>query len=73
MKKILSSIMMLATMMAAMTTLTSCEEEDDYIAQQLRSSDWVPRSTRQNMRKVETAMHELQQRLGRPPSESEVA
>ena len=32
--------MMLAMMMAAMTTLTSCEDEDDYIAQQLRNSDW---------------------------------
>lgn len=40
---------------------------------ELRSSDWMPRSTRQNMRKVEAAMNELQQRLGRPPSESEVA
>ena len=40
---------------------------------ELRNSDWMPRSTRQNMRKVETAMNELQQRLGRPPSESEVA
>jgi RNA polymerase sigma factor for flagellar operon FliA len=40
---------------------------------ELRSSDWMPRSTRQNMRKVEQAMHALQQQLGRPPSESEVA
>jgi RNA polymerase sigma factor for flagellar operon FliA len=40
---------------------------------ELRSSDWMPRSTRQNMRKVEEAMSTLQQRLGRPPSESEVA
>jgi RNA polymerase sigma factor for flagellar operon FliA len=40
---------------------------------ELRSSDWMPRSTRQNMRKVEEAMSSLQQRLGRPPSESEVA
>ena len=40
---------------------------------ELRSSDWMPRSTRQNMRKVEGAMQSLQQRLGRPPSESEVA
>jgi RNA polymerase sigma factor for flagellar operon FliA len=40
---------------------------------ELRSSDWMPRSTRQNMRKVEQAMHTLQQQLGRPPSESEVA
>lgn len=40
---------------------------------ELRNSDWLPRSLRQNMRKVEAAMTALQQRLGRPPSESEVA
>jgi RNA polymerase sigma factor for flagellar operon FliA len=40
---------------------------------ELRSNDWMPRSTRQNMRKVEQAMATLQQQLGRPPSESEVA
>jgi len=40
---------------------------------ELRSSDWLPRSIRQNMRKIEEAMNALQQRLGRPPQESEVA
>jgi len=40
---------------------------------ELRNSDWMPRGTRQNMRKVEMAMNTLQQRLGRPPTESEVA
>jgi RNA polymerase sigma factor for flagellar operon FliA len=40
---------------------------------ELRNSDWMPRSTRQNMRKLEAAMATLQQRLGRAPSESEVA
>jgi RNA polymerase sigma factor for flagellar operon FliA len=40
---------------------------------ELRNSDWMPRSTRQNMRKVEAALSALQQRLGRPPTESEVA
>jgi RNA polymerase sigma factor FliA len=40
---------------------------------ELRNNDWMPRSTRQNMRKVEQAMASLQQQLGRPPSESEVA
>jgi RNA polymerase sigma factor for flagellar operon FliA len=40
---------------------------------ELRSSDWMPRSTRANMRKVEQAMATLQQQLGRPPTESEVA
>ncbi len=40
---------------------------------ELRSSDWLPRSMRQNMRKIEVAMSALQQRLGRAPNESEVA
>jgi len=40
---------------------------------ELRSSDWLPRSMRQNMRKIEEAMNLLQQRLGRAPQESEVA
>lgn len=40
---------------------------------ELRSNDWMPRGMRQNMRKIEDAIHALQQRLGRPPSESEVA
>jgi RNA polymerase sigma factor for flagellar operon FliA len=40
---------------------------------ELRNNDWMPRSTRQNMRKVEQAMATLQQQLGRPPSESEIA
>ena len=40
---------------------------------ELRNSDWLPRSMRQNMRKIEAAMSALQQKLGHPPSESEVA
>jgi RNA polymerase sigma factor for flagellar operon FliA len=40
---------------------------------ELRSSDWMPRTMRQDMRKIENAMTVLQQKLGRPPSESEVA
>lgn len=40
---------------------------------ELRSNDWMPRGMRQNMRKIEDAIHALQQRLGRPPNESEVA
>jgi RNA polymerase sigma factor for flagellar operon FliA len=40
---------------------------------ELRSSDWMPRSMRQNMRKIEDALNTLQQRLGRSPTESEVA
>lgn len=40
---------------------------------ELRSSDWLPRTVRQNMRKIETAMNKVQQRLGRPPRETEIA
>jgi RNA polymerase sigma factor for flagellar operon FliA len=40
---------------------------------ELRGSDWLPRSLRQNMRKIETAMTSLQQRLGRQPNETELA
>ena len=40
---------------------------------ELRSSDWLPRGVRQNMRKIENAMTSLQQKLGRPPLETEVA
>src|SRR3954468_21356960 len=40
---------------------------------ELRTSDWLPRSMRQNMRKIEAAMSALQQRLGHAPTESEVA
>ena len=40
---------------------------------ELRNSDWLPRSMRQNMRKIETAMATLQQKLGQPPTETEVA
>ncbi|HZV99110.1 MAG TPA: RNA polymerase sigma factor FliA [Methylophilaceae bacterium] len=40
---------------------------------ELRSVDWVPRGVRKNMRDVETAIHALEQTLGRPPTEGEVA
>ena len=40
---------------------------------ELRGSDWLPRSIRQNMRKIEEAMNKLQQRLGRAPKETEIA
>jgi RNA polymerase sigma factor for flagellar operon FliA len=40
---------------------------------ELRSTDWMPRTVRQNMRKIETAINALQQRLGRPPTEAEIA
>src|SRR5660397_78304 len=35
---------------------------------ELRHSDWLPRGIRQNMRKVEAAMNQLEQRMERPPS-----
>lgn len=40
---------------------------------ELRQSDWLPRSVRQNMKKVEDAMHQLYQQLGRAPNETEMA
>jgi RNA polymerase sigma factor for flagellar operon FliA len=40
---------------------------------ELRSNDWLSRGVRQNMRKIETAISTLQQRLSRPPKESEIA
>lgn len=40
---------------------------------ELRQADWMPRSLRRDMRRVEAAMSKMQQRLGRAPSESEVA
>jgi RNA polymerase sigma factor for flagellar operon FliA len=40
---------------------------------ELRSADWLPRSIRKNMREVETAISQLEQKLGRSPNESEVA
>ena len=40
---------------------------------ELRQADWMPRSLRRDMRRVEAAMSKLQQRLGKSPTESEVA
>ncbi len=40
---------------------------------ELRRADWLPRSVRKNMRDVETAVNALEQKLGRPPSEGEIA
>ncbi len=39
----------------------------------LREADWLPRSLRKQMREIETAIHRLTGRLGRPPTEAEVA
>lgn len=40
---------------------------------ELRQMDWLPRSARKNMRQIEAAINALQQRLGRSPSEIEIA
>jgi RNA polymerase sigma factor for flagellar operon FliA len=43
------------------------------IMDELRNSDWLPRGVRKQMRDVEKAIHTLQHKLGRPPTELEVA
>jgi RNA polymerase sigma factor for flagellar operon FliA len=43
------------------------------IVDELRRSDWLPRSVRKSMRKIESAINVLEQRLGRPPTEGEIA
>jgi RNA polymerase sigma factor for flagellar operon FliA len=43
------------------------------ILDQLRSLDWVPRSIRQKSRRLEQAYAEVEQRLGRPATEQEIA
>jgi RNA polymerase sigma factor for flagellar operon FliA len=40
---------------------------------ELREADWMPRWVRSDMRRIETAINRLQQKLGRPPNESEIA
>jgi RNA polymerase sigma factor for flagellar operon FliA len=40
---------------------------------ELREADWLPRSLRRDMRRIETAISRLQQKLGRSPSETEIA
>ncbi len=40
---------------------------------ELRGADWLPRSLRRDMRRIETAIHRLQQLFGRAPAESEIA
>ena len=39
----------------------------------LRQVDWLPRSFRRDLRRIESAIAKLEQRLGHPPSEREVA
>lgn len=40
---------------------------------ELRGADWLPRGIRKNMRDIENAVQQLEQKLGRPPSEAEIA
>lgn len=40
---------------------------------ELRQADWLPRSLRRDMRLIEVSISRLQQKLGRPPNESEIA
>lgn len=40
---------------------------------ELRSADWLPRSMRRDMRRIETAISRLQQKLGKMPNETEIA
>lgn len=43
------------------------------IIDEMRSLDWVPRSVHQKANEIEGATHSLQQKLGRDPSDEEVA
>ena len=40
---------------------------------ELRGNDYLSRGTRKHQREIESALHRLQQRLGRSPAESEIA
>ena len=40
---------------------------------ELRANDWLPRSARKSQREIENAIHRLEGRLKRAPSESEIA
>jgi len=40
---------------------------------ELRGSDWLPRSMRSDMRRIESAISRVQQRLGKAPAESDIA
>ena len=40
---------------------------------ELRQADWLPRAARKNLRTIESTINALQQRLGRHPSETELA
>jgi RNA polymerase sigma factor for flagellar operon FliA len=40
---------------------------------EVRATDWLPRSLRRDMRRIESAISHAQQKLGRPPNETEIA
>ncbi|MEO7558863.1 MAG: RNA polymerase sigma factor FliA [Nitrosospira sp.] len=40
---------------------------------ELRQLDWLPRGARKSMRQIDAAVHALQQRSGRAPTEAEIA
>jgi RNA polymerase sigma factor for flagellar operon FliA len=40
---------------------------------ELRQNDWMPRSVRKNQRSIDRSIRALEQELGRPPLESEIA
>lgn len=40
---------------------------------ELRGNDWLPRGLRRSLREIEAAAAKLEQRLGRPPTEREMA
>jgi RNA polymerase sigma factor for flagellar operon FliA len=40
---------------------------------ELRGNDWMSRGSRRQQREIETAVHRLEQKLGRAPAESEIA
>ncbi len=40
---------------------------------ELRGNDWMSRGDRRHQRSIETAVHRLEQKLGRAPSESEIS
>ena len=40
---------------------------------ELRGGDWMSRGTRRQQREIEVAVHKVEQRLGRAPSEAEIA
>ena len=43
------------------------------ILDELRQADWLPRSVRKNMRRIDAVISTLEQRLGRAPTERELA